>query len=320
MGSLPPQKWPVMIEAYRPRRWYVALSLSLAGIGTSYVYVGKPKRAAALAAYSSLMLMIQWHGLWGWLAEPWIGYGLALVSLIIQLAVVNDLVRTADRAAQYRLQWYNRWWMYGGICLASLLFVSLPDVPGTGLKNSVKTYGFPSSSMEPAIMAGDYGVADMRAYDAAGPLRGDVVTFRHPHDKTHYVKRIIGLPGDTIEMRDGIPHINGSQLPTKDDGTFSAVQPGDTKPTTFRLLLETQPNGRIVRIQKWGKNGPLDNMVQVTVPPGHYFALGDNRDNSTDSRVTGRWGIGMVPRANILGRVSWTAWSRDWSRIGQHVR
>jgi signal peptidase I len=313
--------------AIKPRHQILAVLLLLVGTGNCYLYLGKPKRAAALAAYSILMVGAIWHGLGGWLAEPLFYLFFAAVSVAVLIAVVVDLVKTARRSQDYVLQWYNRWWVYGAVFLASAVYFNLPEILGNSLRNSVRSFTFPSGSMEPAIRVGDRGIADMRAYDRADPERGDVVVFRSPRGGLNslWVKRIVALPGDTIQMRDGVTHVNGTPLPTAADGsTYSTVMGGDTSPTVFRVKRETLPGGRVIKILKSADNGPLDNTVLFKVPAGHYFMLGDNRDNSVDSRVPhnprSSFGIGTIPRADVMGRLSWLFWSDDWSRVGERVK
>jgi signal peptidase I len=168
--------------------------------------------------------------------------------------------------------------------------------------------------MEPALRVGERAFADMQAYDAQAPARGDIVVFTLPSDGSPtYVKRIIGLPGEKVQMKGGIVQINGRAVPTVDAGTYKLALPGEPE-KQVPLKRETLPNGVSVTTLDLLSNGFYDNTSVYQVPAGQYFVLGDNRDNSTDSRVLDKFGY--IPRANVIGRITLIFWSSDFSRIG----
>lgn len=195
----------------------------------------------------------------------------------------------------------------------------------------------PSGSMEPTLLIGDellatkfpygYSTASLPAFiDIPGskrifsslPRRGDVVVFRWPGDPSQvWVKRVIGVPGDRIAMRNGQVWINGKAAALKPDG--SGTQEGeDGSRIGARRFIETLPGGRQHQIFKLVANEPLDNMPEMTVPPGHLFVMGDNRDNSADSRVpVSAGGVGMLPVANLVGRVDAIVGSWDLAMTRQ---
>jgi signal peptidase I len=181
----------------------------------------------------------------------------------------------------------------------------------------------PSASMEPTLLIGDALLASKFPYGyssaslpihidvpetgrifGATPKRGDVVVFRWPGDRSQvWVKRVIGLPGDRVQVRQGVVWINGSPASTKADGIGEAEDDnGAGEPA--RRYVETLPGGVSHDIFKLYDNGRLDNTPEVVVPPDRLFVMGDNRDNSADSRVSVReGGVGLLPMDNLVGRV-----------------
>jgi signal peptidase I len=179
-------------------------------------------------------------------------------------------------------------------------------------------FNIPSGSMKETLLVGDYLFVSKLSYGysrysfpfgldlfdgrvfGAEPKRGDVVVFKLPRDNsTDYIKRVIGLPGDEIEMRGGQLFINGTAVPKVKKGSFTTVDEDGAR-REIPSFEETLPNGVKYTVLDAEPNGPFDNVGPYKVPKGHYFMMGDNRDNSTDSRAL--WAVGFVPFENLVGR------------------
>lgn len=188
-------------------------------------------------------------------------------------------------------------------------------------------FNIPSSSMVPTLLVGDYLFVSKYAYGYSRyslpfglsliegrlfftpPERGDVVVFKLPSDnRTDYIKRIIGLPGDTIQMKEGRLYINGTVVEREMAEDFM-VSDFSGAPVAIRQYTETLPSGRRHRILETSDDGQFDNTSVFSVPPGHYFMMGDNRDNSLDSRAP--HGVGFVPEKNLVGRAEILFFSVD---------
>jgi signal peptidase I len=190
----------------------------------------------------------------------------------------------------------------------------------------------PSGSMEPTLQIGDalmgskfaygysryslpYGLGPTSQTRLFGklPARGDVVIFRLPRDtSTTLIKRVIGLPGDRIQMVHGRLVINGRAVPLQAAG-MGKVEHAHGHWDDIRQFTETLPGGVKHTIFKAGWDGPLDDTKVFTVPADHIFAMGDNRDNSTDSRVAPEdGGVGYVPAENLVARADVMLGSYDY--------
>ena len=199
-------------------------------------------------------------------------------------------------------------------------------------------FWIPSGSMKDTLLIGDFLFVSKYSYGysrhsfpwslapfegrflASEPERGDVIVFKHPRNGQDYVKRLIGLPGDRVQMREGVLFINGEAAPQRPDGEFlEPVRAGaslqckeqrrvpEGRVCVKERFIETLPGGRehIVLNADDNRSSLSDNTREFVVPEGHFFFVGDNRDNSNDSRQS----VGMVPFDNLVGRADLIALS-----------
>ena len=205
------------------------------------------------------------------------------------------------------------------IIYAALIAVGIRTV-------AFEPFNIPSGSMIPTLLVGDYLFVSKYSYGYSRyslpfspnlfngrvfgslPDRGDVAVFKFPRDTSiDYIKRIVGLPGDRVQVKGGQLYINGQIQPRQAAGEFMADDEG--RRMLGRRYVENLVNGRQHELLKLTDEGDANNTPEFTVPPGHVFAMGDNRDNSLDSRFMN--GVGFVPVENLVGRAEFIFFSID---------
>jgi signal peptidase I len=211
-------------------------------------------------------------------------------------------------------------------------------------------FNIPSGSMLPTLYIGDYLAVSKWQYGYSRysfpfnfpsfegrifgnlPKRGDVVVFRHPNENADLIKRVVGLPGDTVAVRNGRLILNGRAVPrqplpparvavtpnspcrTIPPSTPAIAVLNDQPTCLYHAYLETLPGGPSYTVLDQVDHGAADDFPVTTVPAGRLFLMGDNRDDSLDSRFpTYEGGIGTIPTQNLIGRASFTFWSTDGS-------
>ncbi len=309
---------------------------------------------AALAVYVALVALRTWLELDGdWWRWSRLAAALTIVALAALLATMvrrlHDIGRPGGWVLLGLIPYVNI-----GLVLALLVWPpasrkrnesGLGTVLGVAglavlglmavLRLFLQPYWIPSEQMKPALLVGDFVM--VRYLAAEDVVRGDVIVFRHSVSGRDFIMRAVGLPGDTVQMKDGRLWLNGAEVPQEANGTFTEVM-GPQGPMHIRprcengpvgdggqcrrsRLTETLPaegydGGRKYDVLNIDASSYADNTDLFTVPEGAFFVMGDNRDNSNDSRFSrGVGGVGMVEADNIIGRASFVLFSSAGERI-----
>lgn len=280
----------------KPRRPWIAALLSLLLPGLGHLYGGEPGRALAASLFQ--IVFVSGVFLSGALRSfSWLVLFL-LVLLLFLFWVVLDAINIARQKKDYVLKRYNRWYVYAAILAVMNLFVS----PALVALSPVRTYRIVSGSMEPSLLINDHVTADLQHYRTARPMRGDLIVFTSPENSTiQVIHRVVGLEGERIEIRDKLVYINGKPL---EDPWGEHRDPQVYSMGPEQSLDES----RRFRVQR-------DNLAAQTIPAGMVFVLGDNRDNSYDSRF-----YGPIHTSLLQGRLLYVYWSDEKSRIGTSLR
>lgn len=286
-----------MVSAFASRRpWAAALIGLLLGPFVGMLYLGRGALAGAyvvaFGAVYGLPLCLAHFGLLPFEAET------AIIMLVAayRLGGAFHCERVARKAiGVVPTAWFARWYT---VVLVGLV---LP----IGVRMVVwEPFNMPSASMEPTLNVGDYFVVEKALYGLGEPQRGDLVVFHHPADEAPYVKRLVGLPGDSLQWQSGILLLNGVPLPRE------AVTP-QREGERGMVYRETPMAGRSYLIWEVSDEHRFDNTEVYEVPEDHYFVAGDNRDNSLDSRHD----IGYVPRESLVGRVGLIVWNSKAQKL-----
>jgi signal peptidase I len=260
-----------------------ALSLPIPGLGQ--MYNGQLARGLTMLVALLLVGLINvtigptttFPGLVSWI----------LFSLALSLSVAVDALLGARRVREIPLKWYNKWYYYTGIIVIFCLAIN-PFIRLIRPFAQCRAFVVPSEAMEPTLRKGDRFVARANPYRSQTPVRNDVVVFPFPKDPSKmFVKRIVGLEGDKMEIRNKQLFVNDRPL---------------EEPWAVHDSSPSMPKAR-------------DNYGPTIVPSGCVFVLGDNRDHSFDSRF---WGF--VQCNTIIGKALYIYWSDDRQRIGLDVK
>ncbi len=307
----------------RKRRPWVAALFSLVLPGLGHLYAGH--LAAALTAYAATLAATAFMtATWLWAPQGpvpiLLGY---LVALGVYLAViVHASLLARGQPAGFELRPYNRWYVYVVVYL--LVGVMFGSIIKDQLKHRLEAYRIPSAAMEPMLLVGDYLFVVKTPAARRNLAHGNVVVFESLNQPgAQLIKRILGLPGDTLKMSSGILYRNGR---VEDEPFIIHVDEDRTEDSQQRSLMRSWQVNHTVDLDTTSYTPDLQDWGPLVVPPDSFFTLGDNRDASYDSRY-----YGFIPISGVIGqpRVIYFSKALDtsgsgtgvrWSRIGTRVR
>lgn len=276
-------------NASAERSRLVAVLLSIGATGLGHLYCGKLTKGLALFFFSFVFAPIIVVSVQ---SAASVFSVIAVISSIILFlgvflyAIIDSYMLAKRIGHDFALREYNRSYIYMMFIVVS---VSYPSNLANSIRdNLLQAYKIPSASMSPSLLPGDYILINKTTYKQQSPKRGDVVVFVNPNQRHQdFIKRIVAMPGDSLEIKDSIAYVNG--LPEK----------------------TTQGIGQKAREDC--NSSPCTEYKKIEIPNGHCFVLGDNRANSQDSRH-----FGPVPLSDIKGRVDYIYFpAESWSRFGR---
>lgn len=269
------------MEFKKRKTWLAALS-SILSPGLGHFYCGAAKRGIIILFALLIVYLPIACPVWYVFNKPYnIVIFIFIVVLIYSLIVLDAIFIANKISVEYELKPYNKWYYY----LAYILIATFVLKPMFALPVKIhiaRAYYYPSSSMTPTLLQGDHIISNVFIYKLQDPKRGDIVVFKYPKDETkEYVKRIVGVGGDIVEIRSKKLYINNELV----DEPYKVCIDSN--------VFTSEQNQR-------------DNFKPFEVTNNHYFVLGDNRDNSNDSRF-----FGLINRDLIKGKVSSIYFSWD---------
>jgi signal peptidase I len=274
------------------------------GIGIGQLYCGRIRRAGALILLYALALLF-FDNVFSLSSSVGFYLSFLLFTVIFLIACAVDSWRIARRIESIQIRWFNRWYIYLGLFL---VISSLGNLGIRGMETKWRSFYAANESMEPTLTFGERWFAKMAVSPTEPPPRGTVIVLRNPRRPDQdWVRRLIGLPGDTIQLVYGKLYVNGSAAERRE------IQ----RTTDGRIQYqEILPSGHSHSIFEYSDGMSTDRTPVFRVPHGHVFVLGDNRDRSKDSRHPE---LGTVPIANIKGFPEVIYWSGDRKRIGREI-
>jgi len=285
-----------MFRAFKERRpWAVVVINLLFGSFLGMLYLGRARIAFIYLSLGFVLVGLAIFLVPLSMPSPLGSLAWCLLPLDV-VGAIHGAYLARKRSGTEPFPRYAKWYSLVGINLSFLL------VAFAFRTFLYQPFSIPSGAMEPSLNIGDYIFVSKRAYDNAGPQRGDIVVFKMPNPESaeymrDFVKRVVGVPGDRIQMLTGVLYINGKAVPKVRAEDYIGADEYDIVRPIARYR-EALPNGKSYFVLDAIQNSNEDNTSVFIVPAGHYFVMGDNRDNSDDSRLS----VGYVPAEDVVGK------------------
>ncbi len=277
----------------KPRKLWVSILFTFLSIGLGHIYSGYAKRGIVLCIGQYLLLIFCYFII---LAFPSIIFLLLFLTLILAYFIfcLVDIIKfSKNNSLNYKPKKYNKWYLYV-LFLIVLFFIPQPMNSETIKENIIQAYKIPAGSLKPTLLIGDHIFVKTDFTSKSDVIKGDLIVFPFPEDPSKdFIKRVVAIGGDTIEIINKAVFINNKHI---------------NEPYIIHIDSNT--------ISK------RDNIELTKIPKGSFFVMGDNRDNSYDSRF---WGL--VEASGVKGKASIIYWSWDkennrvrWNRIGKIIK
>ncbi len=301
------------------RRPLTAIVLSLIMPGLGHVYCGRIVKGIILAFLANIFIPV----IFSTLSVSHSGFRIIVIimvlfaSLVVELFAIIDSWYTARHTPDsYTLKDYNKWYIY--VLLVLMSTGSSTQIAFNFRANYLEAFRVPLASNYPTIVPNDRFLANKLAYKTSDPQRGDLVVFINPENRQqNYIKRVVAVAGDTVEIKNGELYVNDEKLQRQmlAQSTLDNIRiKVKGKPLEGDVFYEINCDAKYkVFLAKPPHDKATTNFAKMTVPKHHCFVLGDNRSLSRDSRH-----FGPIPLSTIKGRADYLYWpAKDWSRFGR---
>jgi signal peptidase I len=305
------------------RKPFLAAFLSFLAFGLGHIYCGRIVRGFVAGFIGAILIPVLSYGILAGFSHVNMAalLILSLISLLFWVAVIIDSYLIARKIRpDYELKEYNRWYVY--LIFYYLVISCASNITSDAKSNLIEAFRTPTLSMFPTFEYHDRFVANKKAYKNDDPKRGDIIVFISPENRQEvYVKRVVAIAGDTVEMKDNQLFINGEKLERESQGRATYIGKDSKKEDVKvegELFIEKNDQAKYTIFLGDTYNSkvfPVDRRAdfpEKKIPKNYCFVLGDSRNLSEDSRH-----FGSIPMATVKGRAEYLYWpAGDWSRFG----